>query len=70
MGLGIFLRPAITFCSQLSSYLDKVNTRISEDFEEFFIKKIDFRQFPETDFRFNGHRIHLIEENLHCLLNH
>ena len=40
------------FCNQFCSFLDKVNTQISEDFEKF-----EFLQFPKITFKCNGHKV-------------
>ena len=58
------------FCNQFCSFLDKVNTQISENFEQFFISKIEFLQFLKISFNCNGHKVYLTVGKLHCLLKH
>ena len=67
-GLGIFLRPTILvlkkfFCNQFCSFLDKVNTQISEDFEQILIRKLKLPQFPKISFKYNGHKVYLTKPN-------
>ena len=65
---GSFLRSTILqlrkfFCNQLSSFLDRVNTRIQEHFQEFFIKKLEFPQSPKISFNYNDHEINVTKPN-------
>ena len=67
-GSGMFLQPTILvlkkfFCNQFSSFLDKVNTQISEDFEKTLIRKLKLPQFPKISFKYNGHNVYLTKPN-------
>ena len=67
-GSGIFLRPTVLvlkkfFRSQFCSFLDRVNTQISENFEQIFIRKLRPPQFPKISFKYNDHKVYLTKPN-------